>query len=59
MKYEYCIDCGYPTGKAGIYDDSLYVDDDGPYCEECYVRELLWLNCKEIEKEWKTRIELY
>ena len=33
---EYCVECGQPTGRAGRHDDSLYVDDDGPYCAECF-----------------------
>ena len=36
MALEYCCVCGNPTGKAGKGDDSLYIDDDGPYCEECW-----------------------
>ncbi|KKK71737.1 hypothetical protein LCGC14_2910970, partial [marine sediment metagenome] len=36
-KYEYCCECGEPTGKAGAGDGSLYTDDgEGPYCEECW-----------------------
>ena len=33
---EYCCECGAPTGRAGIADDSLFVDDNGPYCLECF-----------------------
>jgi len=33
---EYCFVCGEPTGRAGRADDSLYIGDQGPYCEECY-----------------------
>ncbi len=33
---EYCSECGHPTGRAGRGDDSLFIDDDGPYCRECY-----------------------
>lgn len=33
---ELCIECANPTGRAGLYDDSLYLGDYGPYCEECY-----------------------
>lgn len=33
---EYCCDCDQPTGRAGRADDSLYVEDDGPYCRDCY-----------------------
>ena len=34
--WEHCCECGRPTGRAGKHDDSLYVDDDGPYCYECF-----------------------
>ena len=33
---EYCCDCSQPTGAAGKGEDSLYDDDDGPYCRECW-----------------------
>jgi len=33
---EHCIDCGAPTGRAGRGDDSLYIDEDGPFCEGCF-----------------------
>jgi len=33
---EYCIECGNPTGRAGILEDSLYTDAMGPYCEGCF-----------------------
>ena len=33
---EYCCECGEPTGKAGRGEDSMFIEDDGPYCEECY-----------------------
>ena len=39
---EYCSVCDEPTGRAGRGEDSLYVDDDGPYCSECYEA----LDCK-------------
>lgn len=29
-----CNECGDTTGRCE--DDSLYVDDDGPLCLECY-----------------------
>jgi len=36
-KIEYCIVCGEPTDKAGIYDDSNYLEDgEGPFCDSCY-----------------------
>lgn len=35
-KLEYCCQCGTPTGKAGAGDDSLYVAEIGPLCDECY-----------------------
>ena len=34
---ETCCECGSPTGRAGIHDDSLYATSDfGPYCEDCW-----------------------
>ena len=33
---EHCCICDNPTGRAGIAEDSLYVGDDGPFCESCY-----------------------
>jgi len=33
---EYCCECGEPTGGAGRGEDSLYIDDKGPFCSECY-----------------------
>ena len=34
--YELCCVCGEATGRAGKAEDSLYIDEDGPFCEECY-----------------------
>ena len=36
MSFEYCCNCDEPTGGAGKGEDSLYVDDGGPYCPSCY-----------------------
>ena len=33
---EYCCSCDGATGRAGKAEDSLYDDDDGPYCYECW-----------------------
>lgn len=39
---EYCDICGEPTGRAGRYDDSLFLvhtidrKEVGPLCEDCY-----------------------
>ena len=37
MNYEKCFSCGELTGRAGIYDDSIY-DEMGkvPFCVECF-----------------------
>ncbi len=35
---ERCCECDENTGRAGRADDSLYIDDTGPYCEECFDR---------------------
>jgi hypothetical protein len=37
-EYEWCVVCDEATGRAGISDDSLYLNDgSGPYCPKCYV----------------------
>jgi hypothetical protein len=36
MKYEYCCKCGCATGRAGAGEDSLYTENDGPFCEGCF-----------------------
>ena len=35
-KYELCCECGNRTGRAGRKEDSLYIEDNGPYCAECF-----------------------
>lgn len=34
---EYCCCCNQPTGRAGAGEDSLFKDDSGPYCWDCWV----------------------
>ena len=34
MKIQRCIKCDEPTGRCE--EDSLYIGDAGPYCEECF-----------------------
>ena len=36
LAYEECCICDSETGRAGIGEDSLYTNDDGPFCEDCY-----------------------
>ncbi len=36
QKVELCTYCGEPTGFAGKGEDSLYLDNLGPWCQECY-----------------------
>ena len=36
MTLEKCCACDEPTGRAGRCDDSLFMDDDGPFCEACF-----------------------
>ena len=38
METEKCCVCDSETGRAGAAEDSLYVNDNGPLCEDCYVR---------------------
>lgn len=40
MSLEYCCECSAPTGRAGRYDDSIFIggyfdEEIGPLCEEC------------------------
>lgn len=40
MSVERCWICDELTGRAGRLDDSIFDDDDnGPYCEECWIEE--------------------
>lgn len=40
LTLERCSECDEPTGNAGRYDDSLYIETDGkeigPLCSECF-----------------------
>jgi hypothetical protein len=36
MKIEKCIECDEPTGRAGKCEESLYVEESGPFCEACF-----------------------
>jgi len=40
MTLERCSECDEPTGRAGVHDDSLFLETPldalGPYCLECY-----------------------
>jgi len=35
-RLEKCCLCDVPTGYAGKGEDSLYLEDAGPYCDGCY-----------------------
>ena len=39
MTYEYCCKCDCKTGRAGAGDDSLYTEHDGPFCENCFLKQ--------------------
>lgn len=41
LELELCCECEQLTGRAGRADDSLYINDEGPYCVECFNLELL------------------
>jgi hypothetical protein len=47
MKIQRCVKCDEPTGK--YEDDSLYIGDSGPYCDEC---------CDVLNEEKAKRISL-
>lgn len=36
MEYEICCSCGEHTGRAGAAEDSIYFNEVGPFCEDCY-----------------------
>ena len=38
---ELCWLCDEPTGRAGKAEDSLYREEVGPYCEECWDKKPL------------------
>lgn len=44
MTEECCTRCGGATGRAGKVEDSLYFDDYGPFCEDCW-KDLLCTRC--------------
>lgn len=35
QKIQLCVRCEEPTGRCE--EDSIYLNDEGPLCEECYV----------------------
>ena len=39
MTKEICWECGAMTGNSGRDEDSLYHNNDGPYCLECWEDE--------------------
>lgn len=38
MNIQHCILCDEPTDRCE--DDSLYLNDSGPFCAECYSVEI-------------------
>ena len=46
---ELCCECDQPTGRAGRGEDSLYAEDVGPYCVDCWY-ELPHKLAAEIER---------
>lgn len=37
LTLEYCCECGNPTERAGLGEDSLYTEDgEGPFCWNCF-----------------------
>ena len=51
MTIELCITCGYPTGKGGECEDSIFINypDEkvGPLCDDCRVKHLVCEECGE------------
>jgi hypothetical protein len=35
MVHEVCCNCNEHTGRAGAFEDSIYFEEFGPYCEGC------------------------
>ena len=57
-EYEHCVNCDEHTSRAGWGEDSLYTDDGGPYCEQCYETLSLASTCMlEALKSVKRAIE--
>jgi hypothetical protein len=56
MEIERCIECDEPTGKAGQCEDSLYVGDSGPYCEECFEWKAMIADSNEEKDVLRRRI---
>lgn len=54
-KIELCIYCGEPTGFAGKGEDSLYLDNSGPWCQECY--EIARFAVKEVRVQIDAEIK--
>jgi len=56
MTLETCCECDAPTGRAGRGEDSLYAEDFGPYCVDCWY-ELPHTFAAEIERLRKIIIQ--
>jgi hypothetical protein len=44
---ERCVSCDSPTDKAGRGDDSLYLNGSGPFCQDCYDKEMSDISASE------------
>jgi hypothetical protein len=65
-KYETCCSCGDATGRAGVGEDSLFVEGAiGPFCEECWnileaeKRQAVQDFAKKLKEEVQTLAESY
>jgi hypothetical protein len=57
MTIEMCIECDNPTGKAGACEDSLYVGDDGPFCETCFEWKGMVAEHKAVVEKLEAEVE--
>jgi len=51
-EHERCVLCDEKTGKSGKGEDSYYIGDHGPFCEQCYnvIEEILTERLREIQE---------
>ena len=48
IMFERCTHCNDFTGRGGVTEDSLYLKESGPLCENCY-------EAKRVPEGWSVR----